>query len=58
MTGSIVAWGAADGRRFTGCYADPHVGDTASCRLRERCGFVREGTVGDGDDEYAVYVLR
>lgn len=39
-------------------YADPHVGNTASCRLLERCGFVREGTDRDGDDEHAVYVLR
>lgn len=82
VAGSIVAWDADDGRRFTGyclgrgvwgrgvgsaamraflerergrpLYADPHEGNTASCRLLERCGFVREGT----DGEYAVYVLR
>lgn len=86
LAGSIVAWDADDGRRFTGywlgraywgrgvgttamrqfltrervrpLFADPHVGNTASCRLLERCGFLREGADLDGDDEYAVYVLR
>jgi RimJ/RimL family protein N-acetyltransferase len=39
-------------------YADPHVGNTASVKLLERCGFRREGTVHHDGDEYALLVLH
>jgi RimJ/RimL family protein N-acetyltransferase len=39
-------------------FADPHVGNTASVRLLERCGFQREGTVQHDGDDFALLVLR
>lgn len=38
-------------------YADPFIGNTASVRLLERCGFRRVGTDHDGDLEFAVLML-
>lgn len=38
-------------------YADPFVGNTASVRLLERCGFRRVGSDHDGDVEFAVLML-
>jgi RimJ/RimL family protein N-acetyltransferase len=39
-------------------YADPYVGNTASVRLLERCGFRREGTVHHDGDEFLLLVLH
>ena len=39
-------------------YADPAIGNTASVRLLERCGFRREGTIRHGDDEFVMLVLH
>jgi RimJ/RimL family protein N-acetyltransferase len=38
-------------------YADPFIGNTASVRLLERCGFRRVGTDHEGDLEFAVLML-
>jgi RimJ/RimL family protein N-acetyltransferase len=39
-------------------YADPSVGNIASIKLLERCGFRREGTVHHDGDEYALLILH
>jgi RimJ/RimL family protein N-acetyltransferase len=39
-------------------YADPHVGNTASVRLLERCGFRREGTLQHDGADFALLVRR
>jgi RimJ/RimL family protein N-acetyltransferase len=61
-------WGRGIGtramRQFLGLettrplYADPYVGNTASVRLLERCGFRREGTVRHDGDEFLLLVLH
>jgi RimJ/RimL family protein N-acetyltransferase len=38
-------------------YADPFIGNTASVKLLERCGFHRVGTDHEGDLEFAVLML-
>ena len=39
-------------------YADPYVGNTASVRLLEKCGFRRDGSIWNDDTEYALMVLE
>ncbi|MEV7013010.1 GNAT family protein [Streptosporangium sp. NPDC051022] len=38
-------------------YADPFVGNTASVRLLEKCGFRRAGKVQHGEHEHVMLVL-
>jgi RimJ/RimL family protein N-acetyltransferase len=38
-------------------YADPYIGNTASVRLLEKCGFRRVSTVVHGDDEHVLLAL-
>ncbi|MEU8103959.1 GNAT family N-acetyltransferase [Nonomuraea muscovyensis] len=43
--------------RIRPLHADPFIGNTASVRLLERCGFQRAGMLTHGDDEHVLLTL-